>query len=116
MVGSGVPLDPEIREGFGAMTHTEMEEAINNSDRRLLTIEQILPTLATKTDLERFATKVDPERVTRDLRGEIADARREAMILIESVRDEVRVMADGFFALRDALHELTRRLEAKGVI
>jgi len=44
------------------MTPTAMEDAINKLDHRLGAVEQILPTLATKTDLEPFATKVDLER------------------------------------------------------
>ena len=53
MVGSGVPLDPVISGGFSAMTFAEMEEGLKNSDRRVTAIEEILPTLATKIDVER---------------------------------------------------------------
>jgi hypothetical protein len=41
------------------MTATEMEEVLKNLDRRLTNVEQILPTLATRTDLQPFATKDD---------------------------------------------------------
>lgn len=102
------------------MTHTEMEKALNNCDRRLVAIEQILPTLATKADL--------------------ADVKRELLIRIESMGDKFEILADGFAAhavklakidvLADdfAAHEvkldaigltlgtLIERLEQKGVI
>ncbi len=41
------------------MTHMEMETLLKSVDHRTSLIEQILPTLATKEDLERFATKED---------------------------------------------------------
>jgi dsDNA-specific endonuclease/ATPase MutS2 len=44
------------------MLISEMEAVLRNLDVRVGRIEQILPTLATKTDLERFATKTDLER------------------------------------------------------
>jgi hypothetical protein len=44
------------------MTIDEMERVLESLDRRLATVEQILPTLAGKADLERFATKTDLER------------------------------------------------------
>ena len=73
MVGSGFPLDPRILEGFGTMTQTAMEQLLENVDQRLARVEQILPTLATKQDLERFATKDD-----------VADAKRYALMLNEA--------------------------------
>ena len=41
------------------MTLTEMEDTIKSLDIRVASIEQILPTLATKDDLKAFATKED---------------------------------------------------------
>ena len=40
----------------------DMERVLENLDRRLRGVEQILPTLATKSDLERFATRTELER------------------------------------------------------
>lgn len=78
------------------MTHTEMEEALNNCDRRLSAIEQILPTLATKQDLERFATKQDLERFAT--KEDLADVRRDLLIRIETLGDKFDMLADGFAA------------------
>jgi phage shock protein A len=74
MVGSGVRPDPAIAGGFGMMTKAEMEEAIRNVDRRLVSVEQILPTLATRAD--------------------VAEARLRADIQFESVRDDIRKVAE----------------------
>ena len=122
------------------MKLTEMEQALNNFDRRLSATAQILPTLATKTDLERFATK-------DDLRDGLAGLKTELLIRIETLDDKFNFLADGFeshsrklekleplaegFALLDTkvdaigvglrglteqLKRLTDRLERKGVI
>jgi hypothetical protein len=76
-------------------------------------IEQILPTLATKQDLERFATKEDLERFAtkedlarfaaeanarfatkQDLTGMHDDLRRYMLMLYESLRDDIRLLAE----------------------
>src|SRR5688572_29840605 len=51
MVGSGVAPDPQNCWRIRPMTKAEMEEAIRNLDRRVVTVEQILPTLATRADV-----------------------------------------------------------------
>ena len=120
------------------MTIDEMERVLESLDRRLATVEQILPTLAgkadldrfaTKTDLERFATKEDLERFAtkedlkrfatkidlerfaskQDLREGLDGARRHAEVLFEAVRDDIRLVAEG-------LASLIQRLERKGII
>jgi hypothetical protein len=94
-----------------------------------MSVRDILPTLATKADLERFATKIDLERFATkadlerfatkqdlgrfatkdDLHDGIAEAKRHSSVLFESVRDDVRIVAE-------AVASLTNRLERKGVI
>src|SRR4051812_42711070 len=73
MVGSGIPPDAIIAEGFRLMTLTEMEDAINKLDRRLSLVEQILPTLATKQDLHEA----------------FKEAKRHIGVLFEAVRDDI---------------------------
>ena len=58
------------------MTKTEMEDAITNCNRQLSAIEQILPTLATKEDLERSETRT--------------------AVIIESLRDDIHKVAEGY--------------------
>ena len=111
------------------MTTGEMERVLETLDRRLATVEQILPTLAAKADLDRFATKADLERFAtkedlkrfptkedlerfatkQDLREGIDDAKRHALVLFEAVRDDIRLVAEG-------LASLIQRLERKGII
>jgi len=100
------------------MTQTEMEDAIKNLDRRLVSVEQILPTLATKEDL--LATRVDlrAELLTtrrdlheeivatrRDLTERIEEARRHTDVLFENVRDDIRKVAEGVAALTTVVHD-----------
>ena len=40
----------------------DMERVLENLDRRLRGVEQFLPTLATKADLDRYPTKADLDR------------------------------------------------------
>jgi hypothetical protein len=89
-------------EEFGDMTQTEMEQVLESLDRRRSRVEQILPTLATKDDLKAFATK-------DDLTQKIEELRRHTQVLFESVRADVRLVAEG-------LAHLVSRLEDKGVI
>jgi hypothetical protein len=96
------------------MTATEMEDLLKNLDLRASTIEQILPTLATKEDLKAFATKEDlkafatkedlkafatkedlqafPTRGEMDAKFE--EAKRHATVLFESLRDDIRLLAE----------------------
>jgi hypothetical protein len=119
------------------MTETQMERQLENLDRRLARVEQILPTLATKTDLERFATKQDLERYAtkEDLerfatKTDLVEGMAQQRALTESVREEVRALADSHWnlvrtvtahevtlnAVAHTLDTLVLRLEAKGVI
>jgi hypothetical protein len=86
-----------------------MEERLENLDHRLARIEQILPTRATKGDLERFATKADLEALRLSTKADIDDATHLARVLHESTRHEIKLVAEG-------VSSLTERLERKGVI
>ena len=59
---------------------------LENLDRRLATVEQILPTLATKDDLKVLATK-------EELREEGERSRRHMDVLAESLRDDIHLIA-----------------------
>ena len=92
--------------------HTEQQEQrLDNLERRVDRIEQILPTLATKHDLKTavapLATKAELKAVKTELQTafgvSIADAvtaserrmcaRMDA--IAESLRDDIRLIADG---------------------
>jgi archaellum component FlaC len=79
------------------MLISEMEAVLKSLDQRVGRIEQILPTLATKSDLDRYATKADLDRYATkdDLRNEI----RGVKVLIEDVKADTRLLAEHMAAL-----------------
>jgi len=82
------------------MLISEMEAVLKNLEQRVGRIEQFLPSLATKTDLERLATKAE-------LRDEI----RGVKVLIEDSRSDTRLMAEHLSTLMSQMIEVLRRLE-----
>jgi methyl-accepting chemotaxis protein len=77
----------------------DMERALENLDRRLRGVEQLLPTLATKADLDRFATRADLESGLAQVRA-----------FAEQVRDEVRVLAEGYVSVSDRVVSVSDRV------
>ena len=78
------------------MTKAEMEEAIRNHDRRLVNVEQILPTLATRADL--------------------AELKRHTSVQFETLRDDIRMLAEALAAIParfDAIDARFDRLERR---
>jgi len=97
------------------MTTREMEQVLKDVNVRTSTIEQILPTLATKKDFERFATKEDFQAFATKveladafamLRGEIEESRRLATVLHEDVKADIRLLAE---QLLHVIERLDRR-------
>jgi chromosome segregation ATPase len=94
---SGVRPAGTERSAFGPMLISEMEailksldRRVENLDQRVGRIEQILPTLATRADLDRYATK-------DELRAEI----RGVKVLIEDVRGDYRLLAEHVSSLME---------------
>jgi hypothetical protein len=93
------------------MNATEMEDVLKNLDRRLTNVEQMLPTLATKDDLNAFATKEDlkvfatkedlkafatKEELKQglsDVREELKDVKRHAVMLFEQTQEQLGIIA-----------------------
>jgi hypothetical protein len=73
------------RQEDPAVTPTEMETLLRNLDTRLLHVEQILPTLATKTDLAELRT---------DLSLQIQRSANQLRVLIEANRSENQLLAE----------------------
>jgi hypothetical protein len=80
------------------MPRRVMNDPALNVERRLTSVEQILPTLATKMDLETaiapLATKAELAVVSNELRAEIRDAAERTVhrveVLTETIRADVR--------------------------
>ena len=70
------------------MNDMAVEERLENLDHRLVTIERFLPTLATKKDLEAFATK-------HDLRDGLDELRRHMQVLYEDLVERIKVLGEG---------------------
>ena len=73
------------------MTPTEMEDALNNLDHRLSRVEQILPTLATKDDLEEL--------------------KRHTSMVCAGVRDDIRKLAEGVVTLTTIVESLITKID-----
>ena len=93
------------------LTPAQMEDRLENIDRRLDRIEQILPTLATKDDLKAFATKDDLKALATkveltfatkdDLREAFERARGETRALFEDMIDRIKILGEGGRKRRD---------------
>jgi hypothetical protein len=101
------------------MNATEMEDVLKNLDRRLTNVEQILPTLTTKVDLKEalqayptkqdlkealtayatkddlkvFATKEDLKQGLSDVREEMKELKRHAVMLFEQTQEQLEIIA-----------------------
>ncbi len=101
---------------------SQSEAHLRNLDRRVDRVEQILPTLATKVDLNAFATKEDLKAFatkedlkafpTRDeMREAIQEAVGQVRVLFEAQTHEIRLMADTLNAHLQRHETLERRVD-----
>jgi len=74
------------------MSKTGPTPTLRKLDRRLTTVEQILPALATREDLRRA---IEPLATREELRAEGERTRRHFDIVAESLRPEIRLIAEG---------------------
>ncbi|MEQ1912721.1 MAG: hypothetical protein ABMA15_28155 [Vicinamibacterales bacterium] len=107
------------------MAQRALEQRVENLEHRVETVDQILPTLATKTDIAelRDATKADltalKVELTKELKTEWKQdiaaegerTRRYFDIVAEGTRAEIRVVADGVAAGQESIAALRERFE-----
>ena len=80
---------------------------LENLDRRLARVEQILPTLATKDELKTLATKAElqaaiaPLATKAELREEHDRLRLDVRILLEHQDSKLQVIAEHVLSLMD---------------
>ena len=106
------------------MAERVLEKRVENLEHRVATVEQILPTLATKADLAelRTATKADLAELRIETKADLAElktslkaeikaeseqTRRHFDVVAEGMRADVRLIAEGLAALQgstDARH------------
>ena len=82
------------------MLISEMEAVLKSLDQRVGRIEQILPTLATKADLEPLATKAD-----------LREGIRGVKVLIEDAKGDMRLLAEHMVSLMNQMAEVLLRLD-----
>src|SRR6266850_986966 len=91
----------------------EMEEQLKNLDARTSTIQQILPTLATRDDLRLTTEALQHEMAklaTKDeLKAGLDAAQRYTLMLIQATRGEIRLIREQMATKAD-LQELQRAL------
>ena len=113
------------------MPRSGVREHEMNLDRRLTRVEQILPTLATKADFEtaisaavaplatkaeldeKLAAAIAPLATKAEMREENERTRDQMKALIESVRDDVRMVAEGLVSLRSEVKEGMQLLDTR---
>jgi len=89
------------------MARSSLRTQFENFDQRLVRIEQILPTLATKQDLRGFATKEDlrgfatkeelrgtADELRHEIRAEGDRSRRYMDVLTEQLRSDIALLAE----------------------
>ncbi len=114
-----------------------LEEVVRNVDMRLTRVEQILPTLATKTELQEaiaplatkeelrvaiaeaiapLATKVELREVRSELREEMRHegerTRRHFDVVAERLEGHIRLIAEGQVLLQERFEDLRTDLKA----
>jgi adenine C2-methylase RlmN of 23S rRNA A2503 and tRNA A37 len=89
------------------MDATMIDEHLENIDRRLTRLEQILPTLATKDELTTLATKEELSAAAALL---ATKEELNAAVALLATKEELRA-AVAPLATRDDIHQLRRHME-----
>ena len=83
-----------------------MEEVVENLNRRVDRIEQILPTLATKDDLRKA---IAPLATKEEVRAEGDRTRAHFDAVAERLEDQIRLLAEGLLSLEQRMTRLEAR-------
>ena len=96
-----------------------MEEVVENLNRRVDRIEQILPTLATKDDLQKaiapLATKeelrkaIAPLATKEEVRAEGERTRAHFNAVAERLEEQIRLLAEALLSIEQRLTRLEAR-------
>jgi hypothetical protein len=87
---------PSVFKEMRPMDATMIDEHLENIDRRLTTLEQILPTLASKEELKTLATKAELQAATALLatKEDIQELRRHMTVLVEHQDSKLELLAE----------------------
>ena len=105
------------------MDHRTMEEVLQNLDRRVARIEQILPTLATKEELREavapLATKEELRKAVaglatkEEVRAEGERTRAHFEVVAERLEEQIRLVAEGVLSLTRQFEEFKAETNAR---
>ena len=93
------------------MAQRDLEHRVQNIERRLTSVEQIVPTLATKADLE---AAIAPLATKAEVKAEAAETRRHFDVVAEGLHADIRMIAEGVVALQAAGD--ARHVEVMGIL
>ena len=107
----------EIRQILPLLaTKEDLKRFATKEDLEAFATKEDLKAFATKEDLKAFATKEElraavAKLATKDeLREEVADARRYALMLNEATRDDIRLLAEHMVAMQAQLSGMQAQL------
>ena len=87
-----------------------MEEVLENLNRRVDRIEQILPTLATKDDLRKA---IAPLATKEEVRAEGERTRAHFDAVAERLEEQIRLLAEGLLSLTRQFEEFKAETNAR---
>ena len=90
-----------LGSGSAPVNRSQMEQLLRNLDRRMARVEQILPTLATQAELGETRSELRTE-----IRAEGERTRRHFDIVGESLRDDIRLLAEGLVSVTERLDRI----------
>jgi len=98
------------------MAPQPLEEVVRNVDMRLTRVEQVLPTLATKAELQHaitpLATKVELQELREEMRHEGERTRRHFDVVTERLEGHIQLIAEGQALLQERFEDLRTDLKA----
>lgn len=92
------------------MDRRTMEEVVENLNRRVDRIEQILPTLATKEDLRKA---IAPLATKEEVKAEGERTRAHFDAVAERLEEQIRLLAEGLLALTRQFEEFKAETNAR---
>ena len=86
------------------MDDVMIEERLNNLDHRLSNVEQILPTLVTKSDMKQ-ELRASEERLRAEIRAGDEETRRHMTMLIEHQDSKIQLIAEHLLVVMSKLDQ-----------
>ncbi len=97
------------------MAQRALEQRVENLEQHRASVEQILPTLATKTDLADLRAELKGDiadlrtELKAELKAESEQTRRHFDVVAEGLRHDIRVVADRVVAANESIANMKAR-------